>query len=91
MSEVQGQSVAVPLTYEQEVHAVLCAAASSVESLLTYFEAQEANETREAKRLTRKCIEWKRDDLQRIRALIPQALERRDSATSSPEKGSAEK
>jgi hypothetical protein len=58
----------------------LCAAAANTESLLQYFEAQEATEKGEAKKLTRKCIEWKRDDLRRIRELIPQALGRRELA-----------
>jgi hypothetical protein len=74
----QTQSAVAPLTYEQEVHAILCASAASVEDLLRYFKAQAANEKGDAKKLTQKCIDWKTDDLQRIRALIPQALERRD-------------
>lgn len=69
-----------PLTYEQEIHAMLYAAAANTESLLQYFEAQAENEKGDAKRITEKCIEWKRDDLRRIRALIPQALERRDGS-----------
>lgn len=68
-----------PLTYEQEVHALLCSAASNTESLLQYFEAQAATEKGDARKLTQKCIEWKQDDLRRIRELIPQALERREN------------
>jgi hypothetical protein len=79
----QTQSSAVPLTYEQEVHALLCAAAANTEGLLGFFEAHAAQETGEAKKLTQKCIEWKRDDLRRIRALIPQSRERRDAAKQS--------
>ena len=69
-----------PLTYEQEVHALLCAAEGNTRDLLQYFEAQAKSEKGEAKRLTQKCIEWKQDNLRRIRALIPQALERREAA-----------
>jgi hypothetical protein len=79
---VNGESV--PLSYEQEVHALLCAAASNTQDLLAYFEEQAKNETGEARKLTEKCIEWKRNDLSRIVGLIPQALERRDHATPSP-------
>jgi hypothetical protein len=74
------QSSVAPLTYEQEVHALLCAAAANTESLIGYFELQADHETGEAKRLTNKCIDWKREDLRRLRALIPQALEKRDAA-----------
>jgi hypothetical protein len=77
------QSSVVPLTYEQEVHALLCAAAANTEALLCYLEAHANGEAGDAKKLTKKCIDWKRDDLQRIRALIPQALERRDAAKKS--------
>jgi hypothetical protein len=70
------------LTYEQEVHAILCAAAGNTESLLQYFEAQAANETGDAKKLTQKCIDWKRDDLRRIRELIPKAERERAIAES---------
>jgi hypothetical protein len=74
------QSSVTPLTYEQEVHALLCAAAANTEDLLRYFEAQAALEAGDAKKLTQKCIDWKQNDLRRIHALIPQALERRDAA-----------
>lgn len=79
----QAQSSFVHLTYEQEVHALLCAAAANTEGLIGFFEAHAAQETGEDKKLTQKCIEWKRDDLRRIRSLIPQALERRDAARHS--------
>lgn len=70
-----------PLSYEQEVHALLCAAASNTEGFIQYLEAQSKNETGYARRLTLKCIDWKRDDLRRIRELIPQALQKRDAST----------
>lgn len=73
-------TVSQPLSYEQEVHALLCAAAANTEDLLRYFEAQAANESGEARGLTQRCIDWKRNDLQRIRALIPLALEKRELA-----------
>jgi hypothetical protein len=74
------QGKVIPLTYDQEVHALLCAAAANTEDLLHYLEAQMLSEIGETKKLTKKCIEWKRDELRRINALIPQALERRDAA-----------
>jgi hypothetical protein len=70
------------LSYEQEVHALLHAAAANTEGLLRYFKAQLALEHGEAKKITQKCIDWKTDDLRRIRALIPQALERREKSKS---------
>jgi hypothetical protein len=76
----QTQSAVTPLTYEQEVHAMLWAAAAITGDLLLCFKAQAARETGEAKKLTEKCIQWREEDLRRIRALIPQALERRDLA-----------
>jgi len=81
-TQPQGQSAITPLTYEQEVHAILCASKASVEDLLRYFKAQASQEKGDAKKLTQKCIDWKRDDLRRIAALIPQALERRELAAS---------
>jgi hypothetical protein len=79
----QTQSDVAPLTYEQEVHALLCAAGANTEGLLVYFEAQSSHESGDAKKLTQKCIDWKREDLRRIQALIPQAQERRDAALAS--------
>lgn len=79
-SENTGQEPVSTLTYEQEVHALLCAAAANTEGLLRYFEAQASSEAGEARKLTQKCIDWKRDDLKRIRALIPQALQKRAAA-----------
>jgi len=63
---------------------MLHSAAANTESLLTYFEAQAKQESGEAKRLTQKCIDWKRDDLRRIRALIPLALVKRDTESAAP-------
>lgn len=83
MEITSSQEKFVSLTYEQEAHALLCAAASNTESLLRYFETQAATEKGDAKKLTQKCIEWKRDDLRRIRELIPQALARRDVPTDA--------
>ncbi len=77
--EIAAQAAREPLTYEQEVHALLYAAAASTRDLLRYFEAQAATEKGKARKLTEKCIAWKREDLERIHALIPQALERRDA------------
>jgi hypothetical protein len=76
----QTQSGIMPLTYEQEVHSILWAAAAITGDLILCFKAQAARETGETKKLTQKCIAWREDDLRRIKALIPQALERRDAA-----------
>jgi len=81
MTETLRAEKSEPLTYEQEVHALLYAAAANTEDLLQYFAAQAEGEIGDAKKLTQKCIDWKRDDLRRIRALIPQALERREFAS----------
>ena len=71
------------LTYEQEVHACLCAAEASGRSLIQYFEAQAAKESGEAKRLTKRCIEHEEWKQERIRLLIPQALEKRELAQAT--------
>jgi hypothetical protein len=78
---VTGQTAPpTPLTYEQEVHALLGAAEANTKSLLQYLEAQAKQESGDAKRLTKKCIDWKSNDLRRIRALTTQALEKREAA-----------
>ena len=53
-----------------------------MEDLLRYFEAQAKIEKGAAKRLTLKCIEHQKYNLQRVHDLMPQALERRDTAES---------
>jgi hypothetical protein len=92
MEEVEhGQTAVVPLTYEQEVHSILYSSASSMEDLLRYFEAQAKVEKGDAKKLTLKCIENQKYNLQRVRDLIPQALERRERAASPTEERPAER
>lgn len=73
-----------PLTYQQEVHALLYKGITFGEDLIRYFEAQAKQESGDLKRLTEKCIVNTRHDVERFRALIPEALKRRAALASAP-------
>jgi len=73
-----------PLTYEQEVHALLWAGLSSTRDLILCFEAQDKLLKGDEKRINRKAIEHLQETVRRLDALIPRALERRDAVASRP-------
>jgi hypothetical protein len=74
------------LTYEQEVHALLYKGVTFGRDLLGYLTAQAKQETGDAKKLTKKVIAFVEEDVERFRALIPEALTRRDArAVAVPE------
>lgn len=80
------QTEVKPLTYEQEVHALLWAGLSSTRDLVLMMEAQDQFLSPKERRINKKAVKHLRETTRRLELVIPKALERRDAVDEAKDR-----